>query len=55
VAQALTLYARLCNLSRAEAASQYTEPTIHTVTFPMPGKPKRSRLSTRRREVLAPS
>ena len=54
VAQALTLYARLCNLSRAEAATLYTEPAIRTVTFPVARKPKRrSRgLSQRRRQVL---
>jgi len=54
VAQALTLYARLCNLSRAEAATRYTEPAIRTVTFPIARKPKqRSRgLSQRRRPVL---
>jgi UDP-galactopyranose mutase len=54
VAQALTLYARLCNLSRAEAATLYTEPAIRTVTFPTARKSKqRSRaLSQRRRPVL---
>lgn len=56
VAQALTLYARLCNLSRAEAASLYTEPAIRAATFPLPVKAKRSRgLSNRRRSVLASS
>ena len=54
VAQALTLYARICNLNRAEATNRYCEPEISTVTFPMNGKPKRSRsFSTRRRAVLA--
>jgi UDP-galactopyranose mutase len=54
VAQALTLYARLCNLSRAEAATLYTEPAIRTVTFPIARKSKpRSRgVSQRRRPVL---
>ena len=53
VAQALTLYARLCNVSRAEAANLYCEPPIRTMTLPMAIKPKRSRsLSARRRTVL---
>jgi UDP-galactopyranose mutase len=45
VAQALTLYARLCNVTRAEAMDLYSEPAITTVTFPMNGngKPKRPR------------
>lgn len=56
VAQALTLYARICNVSRAEAAKLYYEPPIPTVTFPGVVKPKRSRsLSQRRRSVLAAS
>jgi len=56
VAQALTLYARLCNLSRAEAATLYTEPAIRTLTLPMTTKSKRSRrLSQRRRPVLTAS
>ena len=56
VAQALTLYARLSNLSRSEAASLTCEPALTTVTFPVPVKPKRSRsLSSRRRAVLAQS
>jgi UDP-galactopyranose mutase len=56
VAQALTLYARHCNLSRAEAATLYTEPAIRTLAFPMTAKSKRSRrLSQRRRPVLATS
>jgi len=54
VAQALTLYARLCNVSRAEAASLYCEPAIRAVTFPMMVKRKRARgLSARRQPVLA--
>ena len=56
VAQALTLYARLCNLSRAEAATLFTEPAIRTLTFPMAAKSTRSRrLSQRRRPVLTAS
>src|SRR5437667_3269225 len=52
VAQALTLYARLCNLSRTEAANLYCEPTLTTVTFPANGKPRRSSASSRRRPEL---
>jgi hypothetical protein len=51
--QALTLYAKLCNVSRVEAANLYCEPPLQTVTFPMLSKPKRARpLSVRRRAVL---
>jgi UDP-galactopyranose mutase len=55
VAQALTLYARISNLNRAEALNQSCEPQLTTVTFaPLPVKPKRSRsLPSRRRAVLA--
>ncbi len=54
VAQALTLYARLANVTRSEAAKLECEPPLTTVTFPMAVKPKRARpLSTRRRSVLA--
>lgn len=55
VAQALTVYARLCNVTRAEAAALYCEAPLQRVTFPALGvKPKRSRpISTRRRTVLA--
>jgi UDP-galactopyranose mutase len=55
VAQALTLYSRISNVSLAEAATLFTEPAISTVTFPaLPVKPKRSRaVSSRRRAVLA--
>jgi len=53
VAQALTLYAKLSNLNRAEAAMQVCEPTLTTVTFSGPQKPKRSRpASPRRRAIL---
>ncbi len=57
VAQALTLYARICNLNRTEAANQYCEPPLSTVTFPPVGvKPKRSRgFATRRRTLVAES
>src|SRR5437660_94235 len=55
VAQALTLYARICNVSRAEAAQLYYAAPIPTVSFPGV-KPKRSRsLSNRRRSVIAAS
>jgi UDP-galactopyranose mutase len=54
VAQALTVYARLCNLSRAEAMNLYCEPPLPTVTFA--GKPKRTRTAPgKRRAVLAVS
>jgi UDP-galactopyranose mutase len=53
VAQALTLYARLCNVSRTEAAALQVEPELQTVTFPLSTKPKRVRsVSTRRRSIL---
>jgi UDP-galactopyranose mutase len=55
VAQALTLYARICNVSRAEAAKLYYAPPIPTVSFPSVVKPKRSRSLSRRRQVLAAS
>jgi len=41
VAQALTLYAKLCNLTRVEATNRYCEPAIATVHFPTNGKSKR--------------
>jgi UDP-galactopyranose mutase len=54
VAQALTLYARLSNVTRAEALSLHREPPLTTVTFP--GVPKRERpLPTRRRTAVATS
>jgi UDP-galactopyranose mutase len=43
VAQALTLYAKLENTTRAEATRLRSEPTITTVTFPRIGKPRRAR------------
>lgn len=49
VAQALTLYARLCNLSRAEAVNLAYAPELTTVTFPSNGKPKRQRPAPARR------
>lgn len=55
VAQALTLYARLCNVTRAEAAALFFETPIERVTFAsLAVKPKRPRaLSSRRRAMLA--
>jgi UDP-galactopyranose mutase len=55
VAQALTLYARLCNLSRAEAINQVCEPVIETVTFNGNSKAKRPRTAPRRPTVLTAS
>ena len=56
VAQALTLYARLCHVSRADAISLKYEPPLSTVTFPLPVKTKRSRsFSSRRRSILTPT
>jgi hypothetical protein len=55
VAQALTLYAKLCNLSRSEATNQVCEPPLTTVTFNGNGKVKRVRQPSRRPPVLAAS
>lgn len=56
VAQALTLYARICNVSRAEATKLDYSPPIPTVSFPGVLKRKRPRpLSSRRRTVLTAS
>jgi len=53
VAQALTLYARLVSLNRAEAIDRYFEPDVTTLTLPVSLKPRRSRsVSTRPRAVL---
>lgn len=57
VAQALTIYAKLSNMNRAEATNRMTETALTTVSFPIAAptiKPKRSRgLPGRRRAVLA--
>src|SRR3954470_23782696 len=55
VAQALTVYAKLCNMNRAEATNLICEPRITTVTFTGPRKPKRAKRLTgpRRRSVLS--
>lgn len=55
VAQALTLYAKLCNLTRIEATNQICEPMIATVTFNGNGKAKRSRTTARRTPALTAS
>jgi UDP-galactopyranose mutase len=55
VAQALTLYAKLCNLGRSEATNQVCEPPITAVTFNGNGKVKRVRPPSRRPPVLAAS
>ena len=56
VAQALTLYARICNLSRAEAMNLSYVAPLPAVSFPTGVKPKRSRsLASRRPPVLTPS
>jgi len=53
VAQALTLYAKLANMDRAEATMHICQPALTTVTFPMTTKPKRSKpVSPRRRTEL---
>jgi UDP-galactopyranose mutase len=52
VAQALTMYAKLSNVSRADGLQMRTEPAVTAVTFPVL-KPKRAKtLAQRRRAVL---
>lgn len=55
IAQALTVYARMCNVTRVEATQLYSERPLAAVNFPAVAvKPKRGRnLSNRRRTVLA--
>ncbi len=56
VAQALTVYARICRVGRAQAATRFCEPPIAAVTLPALAavKPKRPRsLTSRRRSLLA--
>jgi UDP-galactopyranose mutase len=55
VAQALTLYAKLCNLNRADATNRVSEPELTRVTFNGNGKVKRARPPTRRTPVLTTS
>jgi hypothetical protein len=43
VAQALTLYAKLANTTRAEGTQLRSEPAITSVTFPRLVKPRRVR------------
>src|ERR1043165_7491332 len=43
VAQALTLYARICNMNRAEATNLYFEPELASATFNGNGKRKRTK------------
>src|SRR5438105_4475179 len=52
VAQALTLYARLCNVGRLEGINQTCEPVLTTVSFPIPIKTRRRRNGTPRRAAL---
>jgi len=53
VAQALTLYARLCKLSRVDATNLECESVVTRVTFSGSGKPRRAPASPRRRPELA--
>ena len=55
VAQALTLYARLCNVSRAEAVDLYCEPPLTTVTFPAVKAKRQRPMPGRRRTLLTTS
>jgi UDP-galactopyranose mutase len=54
VAQALTLYAKLCNLNRAEATNLVFEPAITRVTFSMARRPRKTRAlpSSKRGTIL---
>ncbi|HEY9509130.1 MAG TPA: UDP-galactopyranose mutase [Verrucomicrobiae bacterium] len=52
VAQALTIYARLLNVSRAEAASLHAEPKLTNLTFPGAIKRRRT-VGLRRKAVIA--
>jgi len=51
VAQALAVYARMCNLDRAVATNLVFEPPISTVSLPMEVKPKRRKSLTARRQT----
>src|SRR5436190_1500090 len=55
VAQALTVYAKLCNMNRAEATNLICEPKITAVTFNGSRKPRRAKglPTARRRTVLS--
>lgn len=52
VAQALTIYARLLNVSRAEAANLHTEPALTSLAFPGTIKRRRA-IGLRRKAVIA--
>ncbi|HYG24331.1 MAG TPA: UDP-galactopyranose mutase [Verrucomicrobiae bacterium] len=52
VAQALTIYARLLNVTRTEAASLHSDPKLTTVTFPQVVKPRRP-MALRRKAVAS--
>jgi UDP-galactopyranose mutase len=53
VAQALTVYAKLCNMNRTEATNLVCEPTITAVTFASTPRRKRAKgLSAPRRKTL---
>ena len=51
VAQALTLYARLCNLTRSEATNLECEPVLTRATFPGIVRPRRASSSARHPEL----
>ena len=53
VAQALTLYSRLCNKPRSEAVNLVYEPTVTAVTFASNGKLRRTRMRERVSELAA--
>jgi UDP-galactopyranose mutase len=55
VAQALTLFAKICNLNREQAVHMRSEPTLTAVTFPLSVKPKRTRTLSSRRRLLEPA
>jgi UDP-galactopyranose mutase len=55
VAQALTLYAKISKVTRAEAANLLSDANIRTVTVPLAVKPKRPRSMTTRRRAILPT
>lgn len=55
IAQALTLYARMCNVSREEAVGLESVPVLPAVSFSLPVKPKRTRALAPRRRILTAS
>jgi UDP-galactopyranose mutase len=54
VAQALTLYAKISNVSRADAAQMQSAPTLATVTFPALVKPRRTTTRKRAQAIAIP-